>query len=145
MRKQKYNPKKQIMKKIRLLLMMFLTAAICAGFQSCSDDEEEDGGTTFSNYYVDCSSVRGGGMSSQDCETFRSSLNLELAGGGYFQVTQSEAIAEFMEDMQDLARDLSSLSADEPLITTFDLKAMGTGKCVKQATITIKKDGTTVS
>ncbi len=32
------------MKKISSFLMMFLTAALCAGFQSCSDDDGGDGG-----------------------------------------------------------------------------------------------------
>ncbi len=124
--------------------MMFLTAALCAGFQSCSDDdEEEEGGTTFSNFYIVCSNVSGGGWSSQECESLCSALNEQLVE--ITNKTQSEAIEFFNQVMKGLARDLSSYTVNEPLYITFELKVQSTGQCVKRATITVKKDGTTVS
>lgn len=131
------------MKQLKFFSLMLMLIAFCVPCTSCSDDDEPDV-PTYADYYVECTSVNGGGFTAEKCRELVYVLNDDLHDIVIEGAEKDEAIEIFDEFMNEYARSLTNLYPSETLYITFALKTIS-GTTIKTATVTISENGSSVS
>lgn len=132
------------MKELKLFSLMLMLFAFCVTSTSCSSDDDEPEIPTYADYYVECTSVNGGGFTTGECRELMYMLNEDLHDQVLEGMERDEAIEIFDEFMNEYARELSGIQPLETLYIGFALKTIS-GTSIKTATVTISKNGSSVS
>lgn len=123
---------------LALLMVVFMGLS----FTSCGSDDDDEP-LTFSDFFMECVSVSGGGLSEQECSMIKNSVNSELVQYYWKAVEKEKAIYYFDSEVNDFQRGMSTgiegLSGD--LKVTFALKDKQTGKKVKTTSVYITSTG----
>lgn len=134
------------MKKIKYLVFLVMALFMSVSFTACSDDDDESDSSvpTYADYYIECTSVIGGGLSAQECTSLQTDYNSIFSNLTMSAMERNEAIEEFDALMQNFAKRVANIRPNETLRILFALKT-SQGATVKTATITISKEGASVS
>lgn len=129
-------------KDFKTLLLLFVLLLPSFALISCGDDDDEPE-STYSDYFMEVSSVEGGGLSVQQCSSLKAELNSELTQYYWKAIDRNQAIYYFddevREAMDGFSDGLSGISGT--LSITFSLKDSRSGKTIKSSTLNITRDG----
>ncbi|MGM9844273.1 MAG: hypothetical protein ACI30S_08635 [Muribaculaceae bacterium] len=122
-------------------LTLLIVAFLGLSFTSCGSDDDDV--ITFSDYYMECVDVNGGGLSEQECSMLKNSINSDLVLYYWKAVEKEKAIYYFDTEvnvfLRGMASGISGLIGE--LKITFALKDKQTGKIVKTTTVYITNTG----
>lgn len=128
------------------MLMVMLSFGLTS--TSCGDDDDEGNGLSVDDYFMECVSATGGGLTSQDLTNLQNKFNNSLSKETWNGYTKEEAIEEFDYIMNSLYNQYykSGLSdvKEGSLNLTFALKLSKSGKVVRQKTLSITEKTATL-
>ncbi len=133
-------------KEFKSLLLLLVLLLPSFALTSCGGDDDDEPESTYSDYFMEVSSVEGGGLSVQQCSSLKAELNSELTQYYWKGVDKNQAIYYFDDEVRD-ARDEFSDGIDGisgTLYITFSLKDSRSGKTIKNSTLNITRDGCTL-
>lgn len=135
------------MKKVTKILGLLLMLLVPFALSSCSDDDDDDSVVEISDWYSECTSVTGGGLSPQRCSQLQNTLNtdgdLEL-GPAYVwrNVNREQAIYYFNKQMDSLKEAFSyGMSGISGTLTIVVSLKNSSGKTAKTARLEVTSDG----
>lgn len=132
------------MKDVKTIMALLMAVVMSMTLVSCGDDEDEI--PTYSNYFVECTRVEGGGLTKMECVNLQANINSEITDSDMAMegITRDAAVALFDRLIQAIASDYSTMRPEVPLYITFTMRTEN-GVTVKSSTLVVTKDGCQVN